>query len=60
MVLLGTMNPRRPFKDIEKKRRRNNEYRRGDTKDFSRKESNRHLYNDQDKDRKNNSNYNND
>ncbi|KAG4089500.1 hypothetical protein H8356DRAFT_1322295 [Neocallimastix lanati (nom. inval.)] len=55
MVLLGTMNPRRPFKDIEKKRRRNNEYRRGDTKDFSRKESNRHLYNDQDKDRKNNS-----
>jgi len=54
------MNPRRPFKDIEKKRRRNNEYRRGDTKDFSRKESNRHLYNDQDKDRKNNSNYNND
>ncbi|KAG4094404.1 hypothetical protein H8356DRAFT_998497, partial [Neocallimastix lanati (nom. inval.)] len=38
MALLGMMDPRRPSKDIEAKRRRNSENRRGDKRDFSRKE----------------------
>jgi len=38
MALLGMMDPRRPSKDIEAKRRRNNDNRRGDKSDFSMKE----------------------
>jgi len=38
MVLLGIMDPRRPSKDIEAKRRRNSDNRRGDKRDYSRKE----------------------
>ncbi|KAG4083623.1 hypothetical protein H8356DRAFT_1064736 [Neocallimastix lanati (nom. inval.)] len=38
MALLGMMDPRRPSKDIEAKRRRNSDNRRGDKRDFSRKE----------------------
>jgi len=50
MALLGMMDPRRPSKDIEAKRRRNREYRRGDKRDFlieenydkNKKENNNH------------------
>jgi len=38
MALLGMMDPRRPSKDIEAKRRSNSSNRRGDKRDFSRKE----------------------
>jgi len=38
MALLGMMDPRRPSKDIEAKRRRNSDNCLGDKRDFSRKE----------------------
>ena len=38
MALLGMMDPRRPSKDIEAKRRRNSDNRPGDKGDFSRRE----------------------
>ncbi|ORY35290.1 hypothetical protein LY90DRAFT_511715 [Neocallimastix californiae] len=39
MALLGMMDPRRPSKDIEAKRRRNRDNRRGNIRDFIRRES---------------------
>jgi len=49
MALLGILDQRRPSKDIESKRKRNNENRRGDEKNLSRKNSSRHLYPDNEK-----------
>jgi len=43
------MDPRRPSKDIEAKRRRNSDNRRGDKRDFSRKEPTKQINNDKNK-----------
>ncbi|KAG4107442.1 hypothetical protein H8356DRAFT_886662, partial [Neocallimastix lanati (nom. inval.)] len=56
MALLGMMDPRRPSKDIEAKRRRNSENRRGDKRDFSRKEPTKQ--NNYDKNKKDGYNHN--
>jgi len=44
MALLGMTDPRRPSKDIEAKKRRNSNDRRGDKRDFSRREPNKQRY----------------
>ncbi|ORY21669.1 hypothetical protein LY90DRAFT_515973 [Neocallimastix californiae] len=56
MALLGMMDPRRPSKDIEAKRRRNSDNRRGDKRDFSRKEHTKQ--NNYDKNKKDGYNHN--
>ncbi|KAG4100932.1 hypothetical protein H8356DRAFT_1034704 [Neocallimastix lanati (nom. inval.)] len=56
MALLGMMDPRRPSKDIEAKRRRNSDNRRGDKRDFSRKEPTKQ--NNYDKNKKDGYNHN--
>ena len=56
MALLGMMDPRRPSKDIEAKRRRNGDNRRGDKRDFSRKEPTKQ--NNYDKNKKDGYNHN--
>jgi len=44
MASVRMMDPRRTYKNIENKRRRNNINRRGDRKDLARRDLNRHLY----------------
>jgi len=56
MNLLGMMDPRRTSKDIEAKRRRNSGNRRGDKKDFGRRESTKQS--NYDKNKRDNNNYN--
>ncbi|ORY20200.1 hypothetical protein LY90DRAFT_634010 [Neocallimastix californiae] len=56
IALLGMMDPRRPSKDIEAKRRRNSDNRRGDKRDFSRKEPTKQ--NNYDKNKKDGYNHN--
>jgi len=44
MASIGMMDSRRTSKNIENKRRRNNDNRGGDRKDLARRDLNRHLY----------------
>ncbi|KAG4097740.1 hypothetical protein H8356DRAFT_940515 [Neocallimastix lanati (nom. inval.)] len=53
MALLGMMDPRRPSKDIETKRRRNSDNRLGDKRDYSRKEPTKQNNYDKKKDNHN-------
>jgi len=50
MALLGMMDPRRPSKDIEAKRRRNSYNSLGDKRDFSRRETTKQNTYDKNKD----------
>jgi len=56
MALLGMIDPRRPSKDIEAKRRRNSDNHRGDKRDYSRKEPTKQ--NNYDKNKKDGYNHN--